>query len=226
MQVRLRIATTILALTLAACGTSAGTSPTPTMATSTAATAAATATPSPTAAAITVSDAWARAAISSASDATGNSAVYMTIKSTSSSADRLVRAASDVAGATDMGLAPLLSSLERARVPLRFMANLFAAGNEDVVAAVYRKLIAVRVYMRSKKVRDVSQAEADQALATGSTTAEEAEAIFRLTSLPTFEERFVVPPLAREMAIEETLDPAVAKPHIGFGSRQAPARRW
>ncbi len=115
MQVRLRIATTILALTLAACGTSAGTSPTPTMATSTAATAAATATPSPTAAAITVSDAWARAAISSASDATGNSAVYMTIKSTSSSADRLVRAASDVAGATELHTATMANGMMQMR---------------------------------------------------------------------------------------------------------------
>ena len=132
----------------------------------------------------------------------------------------------DVQGAEEKGLAPLLSSLERARLPLRFMASLLAAGNEEVVAAVYRKLIAVRLYMRHQKVKDVSQAEVQQALALGNTTPEEVEAIFRLTALPTFDERFVVPPLERETAIEQTLDPHTHKQHAGFGFRQAPERRW
>ena len=132
----------------------------------------------------------------------------------------------DVAGAGDGGLAPLFSSLERARVPLRYMANLFAAGNEEAAAAVYRKLIAVRIYMRAQKVKDVSEAEAELALGLGDTNPEEAEAIFRLTSLPTFEERFVIPPLARETAIEATLDPFTHKPEAGFGFRQKAERRW
>jgi nitrate reductase beta subunit len=132
----------------------------------------------------------------------------------------------DVSVAVSNSLMPMLSSLERARVPLRYMASLFAAGNEDVVAAAYRKLIAVRVYMRAQRVGDVPAAEAEQALITGRVTASEAEAIFRLTSLPTFEERFVVPPLAREVAIEQTTDPYSHKPAAGFGFRLAPARRW
>jgi nitrate reductase beta subunit len=132
----------------------------------------------------------------------------------------------DVAGPDSDGLAPMLSSLEKARMPLRYMASLFAAGNEEVVAAVYRKLIAVRVYMRSQRVQDVSEAEVQQALTQGQTTPEEAEAIFRLTSLPTFEERFVIPPMAREVAIESTMDPLTRKQEAGFGFREAPARRW
>jgi len=132
----------------------------------------------------------------------------------------------EIGGADNSGLAPLLSSLERARLPLRYMASLFAAGNEEVVAQVYRKLIAVRVTMRAQRVKDVSAAEVEQALAVGQTTRDEAEAIFRLTSLPTFEERFVIPPLAREEAIEQALDPFTHKQQAGFGFRQAPARRW
>jgi len=58
----------------------------------------------------------------------------------------------------------------------------------------------------------------------GGTTPEEAEAIYLLTSKPTFEERFVVPPLAREVAIEQTLDPFSQKREGGFGFRKAPAR--
>ncbi|MBI4302709.1 MAG: nitrate reductase subunit beta [Chloroflexi bacterium] len=132
----------------------------------------------------------------------------------------------DVAGTDNEGLAPMLSSLEQARMPMRYMASLFAAGNEEIVAAVYRKLIAVRVYMRAQKVKDVSEAEVQQALAHGQITPEEAEAIFRLTSLPTFEERFVIPPLAREEAIESAQDPLTHKKQVGFGFLQPPTRRW
>ncbi|MCL4508467.1 MAG: nitrate reductase subunit beta, partial [Chloroflexi bacterium] len=69
-------------------------------------------------------------------------------------------------------------------------------------------------------------AEVEEALRQGQTTPEEAEAIFRLTSRPTLDERFVVPPMAREEAIEQTRDPFTQKASAGFGFRQAPARRW
>jgi nitrate reductase beta subunit len=124
------------------------------------------------------------------------------------------------------GAGPMFSSLERARMPLRYLASLFAAGNEEVVAAVYRKLLAVRLYMRAQKVGDVPEAEVQEALRQGETTAAEAEAIWRLTSMPTFEERFVVPPLAREMAIESVMDPFTRKQEAGFGRREAPERRF
>ncbi len=132
----------------------------------------------------------------------------------------------DVAGAESQGLAPLFSSLEHARIPLRFMTSLFTAGNEEILNAVYRKLIAVRIYMRGQKVKDVQEAEVQKALSLGKTNANEAEAIFRLTSLATFDERFVVPSMAREMAIETTMEPSKHKPEAGFGSRQTAERRW
>ena len=132
----------------------------------------------------------------------------------------------EIVGAESEGLAPLLSSLEHARIPMRFMTSLFTAGNEDILSAVYRKLIAVRIHMRSRSVNDVPEAEVQKALSLGGTDAEEAEAIFRLTARPTFDERFVVPAMGREMAIETTTDPGKHKPEAGFGSRQAPGRRW
>jgi nitrate reductase beta subunit len=132
----------------------------------------------------------------------------------------------DVAGSEAEGLTPLLTSLENARIPVAYMAKLFAAGNEDVLNEVYRKLIAVRVYKRADTVGDVTKDEARRALEVGRLTAEEAEAIFRLTALPSFEERFVVPPLGRESAIEQTEDPYTRKREGGFGTITAPKRRW
>ncbi|MCH7739942.1 MAG: nitrate reductase subunit beta [Chloroflexi bacterium] len=123
------------------------------------------------------------------------------------------------------GLAPLMSSLERNRVPIAYLASLFSAGNEPIVEAVYRKLIAVRVVKRSQRVGDVPDTEVQEALDSGATTTEEVEAIFRLTSLPTYEERFVIPPMAREVAIDETRGVYDHKASAGFGFRKTPERK-
>lgn len=132
------------------------------------------------------------------------------------------------------GLAPMLAALEKNRTPITYLASLFSAGNTAIIRDVYHKLIAVRSYMRYKKVGDVPLGEVQRALELGQTTPEECEAIWRLTSLPTFEERFVVPPLAREMAVENQfpeLDPErrnypTYRAEVGFGFRKGPSRRW
>ena len=62
---------------------------------------------------------------------------------------------------------PQFSTQERARIPIRYMSRLFSAGNDEIVAEVYRKLFAVRVHMRSKKVGDVPEAKHAEALTLG-----------------------------------------------------------
>jgi len=133
---------------------------------------------------------------------------------------------------TDGRLGPLMSSLERSRIPLRYMASLLSGGNEEIIRDVYRKMVAVRVYMRAKKVKDIPQDEVERALREGKTNAAEVEAIFRLTSLPTFEERFVVPPMERDTSVESmfpVLDPVsrnypVYKGAVGTGFHINPQR--
>ena len=44
--------------------------------------------------------------------------------------------------------------------------------------------------------------------------------------MPTFQERFVIPPLGRELAVESRVDPETQKREGGFGFRTAPERRW
>jgi nitrate reductase beta subunit len=111
-------------------------------------------------------------------------------------------------------------TLEQARLPLRYMARLFAAGNEKEVAAVYRKLIAVRVFRRAQNASGEVNADVQQVLDAAGIAAEEAQAIFELTAKPTFDERFVVPPLAREVNIESVMDPFTHKAEAGFGFRR------
>ena len=132
----------------------------------------------------------------------------------------------DTANVDGSGM-PGMSTLEQARLPIRYLASLFSAGNTQLVEDVYRKLMAVRVHMRGKTVGNVPAEEVVAALEDGQTTAEEAEAIFRLTSLPTFRERFVLPPMAREIAIEARVDPFQLKREGGFGLRkETPERRF
>jgi nitrate reductase beta subunit len=118
------------------------------------------------------------------------------------------------------------SSLESARLPIRYMAGLLAAGNEAPVRAAYKKLIAVRLYKRAESVGDVSGSEVTKALAEAAISAEEAEAIYRLTSLSTYAERFVIPPMAREVAIEALTDPQKLKSEAGVGYRRPARRGW
>jgi len=120
----------------------------------------------------------------------------------------------------------ILSSLEAARMPMRYMSNLFAAGNNYVVEASIRKLVAVRTCQRAQSVGDVPTGAVGKAMEEAGLTADEAEAIFRLTALATFDERFVLPELSREQAIEATEDPNRHKSQSGFGFLRSPKRGW
>ncbi len=115
-------------------------------------------------------------------------------------------------------------SVQDARVPLRYLANLFSAGAEEPVEECYRKLLAVRIHQRQVRVGDVSKAEAEAAIAGAGLTPDTCEEIYRLTSLPTFEERFVLPPMHREYAVESLGDPYQFKAEAGVGFRQKPLR--
>jgi nitrate reductase beta subunit len=118
------------------------------------------------------------------------------------------------------------TSLESARLPMRYMAGFLAAGNEAPVRAAYKKLIAVRMYKRAESVGDVSRGEVIKALTEAAISTAEAEAIYRLTSLSTYEERFVIPPMAREGAIEALTDPQELKSEVGVGYRRPARRGW
>jgi nitrate reductase / nitrite oxidoreductase, beta subunit len=118
------------------------------------------------------------------------------------------------------------TSLEQARLPIQYLAGLFAGGNEEEVKAVYRKLIAVRLQRRAQSVGDLPEGEVAKARELAQVSAEAVEAIYRMTSLTSIKERIVVPPMLREQAIEAGLDPHEHREAMGFGSQQQARRRW
>ena len=91
---------------------------------------------------------------------------------------------------------------DMARLPLEYLAALFGAGNVAPVSYSLRKQRAVRAFRRSMTVGDVTPEAAAELLRAADCSADEASAIYRLTSLCTVDDRFVVPPSMREQAVE------------------------
>jgi nitrate reductase beta subunit len=120
----------------------------------------------------------------------------------------------------------LLKRLDDARLPIQYLANLFAGGNEDLVRFALKKLLTVRAYMRHKTVDGLASTalEVQSLLAKAGMSVEEVEAIYRLTTIPTLAERFVIPQYHREQSIETWTDPLTRKGEVGFGYIQAPKR--
>ncbi len=118
----------------------------------------------------------------------------------------------------------LFHDIDDSRVPIQFLSNLFGAGHEAKVRYALRKQKAVRWYRRSLTVGDVPMEVAMRMLAEADCTPEEAESIYKLTSLCTFEDRFVIPPAHREEAIQMLEDPMEHKQSVGFGFLSKPRR--
>ncbi len=91
----------------------------------------------------------------------------------------------------------LFPAIEEMRVPVAYLANLLAAGDEDVIRKVLRRLWAMRVYMRSSKIEGRPRADV---LEHAGLDASEMEEMYRLLTLAKYEDRFVIPPSHRELA--------------------------
>jgi len=115
-------------------------------------------------------------------------------------------------------------NIDETRLPMRYLANLFSVGDTSVVANVLKKLYAVRLHRRNVTVGDLDKEMISKTMKETQLTEDEADSIFRLTSLPKFEERFVIPPAHREQAIEMMEETMQYKGSQGFGFREKPER--
>jgi nitrate reductase beta subunit len=120
----------------------------------------------------------------------------------------------------------LWGGIENNRIPIKYLANLFSAGNTDKIEYVLKRLMAVRWHRRQATVGDVAQGIVDKAMSAINLNGDTADAIFRLTSLATFDERFVIPPAHREESIEMLESTADVKGNTGFGFKERPKRGW
>ena len=107
---------------------------------------------------------------------------------------------------------------------MQYLASLFTAGDTAMVKNVLKKLMAVRIHRRNVTVGDLTEAEIKDAMNEVNLSEDMADAIYRLTSLPLFDQRFVIPAAHREEAMEMLESTADVKGNTGFGFREKPER--
>lgn len=116
------------------------------------------------------------------------------------------------------------AGLEQSRLPIKYLARLFSAGNEQIIECVLKKLMAVRYYKRSLAFENIDVVAVSRIMRAANISAAEAEAIYQLTALPTIDQRFVIPEIQREEAVESTCNPEICKGSCGLGLTEAPGR--
>lgn len=118
----------------------------------------------------------------------------------------------------------LMDELDKARMPLEYLANLFTVGDSDRIRRVLRIMLAVRTYKRRQSVDGVIDEATIELITEVGLTENMVEAIYAMTTTPTVDDRFVMPPYHREMSLEAIGDPLTAKGSTGFGTIKPPRR--
>ena len=106
-----------------------------------------------------------------------------------------VRTAASNGDNIEMVAGGILPDLEEFRIPIRFLASMFAAGNEEEVRIALRRQLAVRAFRRSERVEGKLN---ETILDSVGLTVEQARAMHRLLALAHYHERFVIPTTRRE----------------------------
>ena len=89
--------------------------------------------------------------------------------------------------------------------------------------------MAVRLWVRQQRVGDIGESQAKAALSSVGLSPEDAFEIYKLVSLATFQERFVIPETHRESM--STVDPRTMyekRGTVGFGNKKQElvSRQW
>jgi len=97
--------------------------------------------------------------------------------------------------AEDRGV--LFGAIDALRIPVAYLAELFTAGDTEVVSGVLRKLAAMRSYMRDVSLgRDGDPSIAESV----GMTEEQVYAMYRLMAIAKYDERYVIPTAHVEQA--------------------------
>lgn len=91
----------------------------------------------------------------------------------------------------------VFATIDSLRIPMEYLANLFTAGDADVMRAVLRKLAAVRAIQRAQQLGlDVDE---NLPISVGA-SADDLDDLYRLLAIAKYEDRYVIPPAHTEEA--------------------------
>lgn len=91
----------------------------------------------------------------------------------------------------------MFATIDALRIPIDYLANLFTAGDSELIRTVLRKLTVVRTIQRAAQLG--LEIDEDLPASVGATT-EELDDLYRLLAIAKYEERYVIPPAHQEEA--------------------------
>ncbi len=101
----------------------------------------------------------------------------------------------DAADSGKIGVNGMLPDVDDLRIPNKYLANMFTAGDEVPVIDALKRMLAIRAYMRSKTVDNLQNIEV---LNSTGLSPEEAEKMYHLIAIANYGDRFVIPSGQRE----------------------------
>lgn len=108
----------------------------------------------------------------------------------------------NAAEAGAIGMDGAMPDVRNLRIPVRYLANMLTAGDEEPIVHALERMLAMRAYMRSKTIDGV----VDEAIAARVGLSGRAiEDMYKIMALADFEDRFVIPTTHREH-VEEAFD--------------------
>ncbi|MGI9388631.1 MAG: nitrate reductase subunit beta [Boseongicola sp.] len=108
----------------------------------------------------------------------------------------------NAAEAGSIGMDGAMPDVRNLRIPLRYLANMLTAGDEEPVANALERMLAMRAYMRAKTVDGVI----DEGIAARvGLSGRVIEDMYKIMALADYEDRFVIPTTHREQ-VEDAYD--------------------
>ena len=95
------------------------------------------------------------------------------------------------------GVLPTANSL---RLPARYLANMFTAGDEKPILSSITKLLAMRAHQRDKATKE---GNSKNALSAAGLSPEQADEMYRYLGIANYEDRFVIPSSHEEIRNED-----------------------
>jgi nitrate reductase beta subunit len=98
----------------------------------------------------------------------------------------------------NLGPEDVFPKIDNLRIPIKYLANMFTAGNEELIRDALKRLMAVRIYMRSLELGNPNK----DALKEVGLTENDALEMYKLLSIAKYEDRFVIPKSHKENAMK------------------------
>ena len=108
-----------------------------------------------------------------------------------------------------IGINGMIPDVHSLRIPVKYLANLLTAGNEQPVITGLERMLAMRAYMRAKTVDGVKDTRAIEQVGLSEETVED---MYRYLAIAQYDDRYVIPTAHKE----ETKDPFAVRSGCGF----------